>query len=61
MELKPQDIILEVLTTQRYSDIEARLRGAGFAHDTRQGAPMCRCTLRGLLRKKLEAIVGLLA
>jgi hypothetical protein len=48
MELKPQDIILEVLTTQRYSDIEARLRGAGLAHDTRQGAPMCRWTLRGL-------------
>jgi predicted nucleotidyltransferase len=42
------DIILEVLTTQRYSDIEARLRGVGFAHDTRQGAPMSRWTLRGL-------------
>jgi hypothetical protein len=42
------DIILEVLTTQRYSDIEAKLRGAGFSHDTRQGAPMCRWTLRGL-------------
>jgi hypothetical protein len=42
------DIILEVVTTQRYSDIEAKLRGAGFAHDTRQGAPMCRWTLSGL-------------
>jgi predicted nucleotidyltransferase len=42
------DVILEVLTTQRYSDIEAKLRGAGFAHDTRQGAPMCRWMLNGL-------------
>jgi predicted nucleotidyltransferase len=42
------DIILEVLTTQRYSDIEEKLRGVGFAHDTRQGAPMCRWILHGL-------------
>jgi len=42
------DIVLEVLTTQRYSDIEQKLRGAGFAHDTRQGSPMCRWILHGL-------------
>jgi len=42
------DIILEVLTTQRYSDIEAKLRELGFAHDTRQGAPMCRWVINGL-------------
>ena len=30
------DIILEILTSQRYSDIEKKLRDAGFAHDTRQ-------------------------
>ena len=42
------DIILEVLTARRYSEIEAKLRGVGFAHDTRQGAPMCRWTLLGL-------------
>jgi hypothetical protein len=42
------DIIVEVLTTQRYSDIEHKLRAIGFQHDTRQGAPMCRWILSGL-------------
>jgi hypothetical protein len=42
------DVILEVLMSQRYSDIEAKLRDVGFEHDTRQGAPMCRWTLNGL-------------
>lgn len=36
------DIIVEALTTQRYSDIEEKLRSIGFQHDIRQGAPMCR-------------------
>lgn len=42
------DVIVEVLTSQRYSDIEAQLRSAGFNHDTRDGAPMCRWTWEGL-------------
>jgi hypothetical protein len=42
------DVILEVLTSERYSETEARLRRLGFAHDTRENAPMCRWTLEGL-------------
>ncbi|HLP78699.1 MAG TPA: hypothetical protein VK327_17475 [Candidatus Paceibacterota bacterium] len=42
------DIILEVLAARRYSDIEQKLRDAGFTHDTRQGAPICRWMLHGL-------------
>jgi predicted nucleotidyltransferase len=42
------DIVLEILTARRYADIEQKLREAGFAHDTRQGAPMCRWILHGL-------------
>jgi hypothetical protein len=43
------DVIIEVLTNQRYSDIEAKLRKAGFLHDTRQGAAMCRWTINGIV------------
>lgn len=39
------DVILEVLTAQRYSDIEARLRDLGFSHDVRENAPRCRWLL----------------
>ena len=39
------DVILEVLTAQRYSDIEARLRDLGFNHDVRANAPLCRWLL----------------
>jgi predicted nucleotidyltransferase len=42
------DVIIQVTTGLRYCDIEAKLRQAGFAHDTRQGAPMCRWLYRGL-------------
>jgi len=42
------DVIVEVLTTHRYADIEAKLRAVGFVNDTRQGAPMCRWTFGGL-------------
>jgi hypothetical protein len=42
------DVIVEVLTTQRYSDVEAALRSAGFDHDTREAAPLCRWIWRGL-------------
>jgi hypothetical protein len=42
------DVIIQVATNQRYSDVEGKLRSAGFDHDTRQGAPMCRWIFRGL-------------
>jgi hypothetical protein len=39
------DVILEVVTSRRYSDVEAQLRRLGFQHDTREGAPLCRWLL----------------
>lgn len=42
------DVILEVVTAQRYSEVEAKLRGLGFDHDMRQGAPRCRWVLEAL-------------
>lgn len=39
------DVVLEVLTTERYSAVEERIRGLGFEHDTREGAPLCRWVL----------------
>lgn len=42
------DIIVEVLTNRRYSDIEQTLRTAGFQHDTAQGAPICRWLHNGV-------------
>lgn len=39
------DVIIEVLTTERYSSVEARIRAVGFEHDMRQGAPLCRWVL----------------
>lgn len=36
------DVILEVMTSVRYSDIEEKLRHAGFTHDVGPNAPMCR-------------------
>jgi predicted nucleotidyltransferase len=43
------DVILGLVTAQRYSEIEERLRRIGFAHDTREGAPLCRWTLGKLV------------
>ena len=42
------DVILEALTSTRYSDIEARLRSLGFDHDMRPDAPRCRWVLGNL-------------
>ncbi len=42
------DIIVEVLTNRRYSEIEQTLRTAGFQHDTTQGAPICRWLHNGI-------------
>ena len=42
------DVIIELISGARYSDIEAKLRDVGFSHDMRQGAPKCRWILGGL-------------
>jgi len=39
------DVIIEVVTNRRYSDLEARIRELGFSHDMREGAPRCRWVL----------------
>jgi len=39
------DVVLKVLTTERYSAVEERIRRLGFEHDTREGAPLCRWVL----------------
>jgi hypothetical protein len=36
------DVILETMTSQRYDAVESKLRGLGFSHDVREGAPKCR-------------------
>jgi hypothetical protein len=43
------DVILEVVTAERYSDVEVRIRGLGFEHDMRPGAPLCRWVLGNLM------------
>ena len=42
------DVILEVVTSERYSNVEARIRALGFDHDMREGAPLCRWVLGNL-------------
>jgi predicted nucleotidyltransferase len=42
------DVIVGVLTSERYSDVEARIRELGFTHDMREGAPLCRWCLAEL-------------
>jgi hypothetical protein len=42
------DVILEIVTAPRYSEVEAKLRGRGFDHDMRPGAPRCRWVLGDL-------------
>ena len=42
------DVIIEMISGSRYSDVEAQLRAVGFGHDMRQGAPKCRWTLGGV-------------
>ncbi|MSU50642.1 MAG: hypothetical protein EXS37_16400 [Opitutus sp.] len=39
------DVIFEVATTLRYSDVETKLRDLKFDHDMREGAPRCRWVL----------------
>lgn len=42
------DVILGVVTSDRYADVEARIRALGFDHDMRAGAPLCRWRLGNL-------------
>ena len=42
------DVIIELLSELRYSDLEEKLRSIGFAHDMSEGAPKCRWTLGSL-------------
>ena len=39
------DVILEIVTSEKYSNVEERLRGLGFDHDMRPDAPRCRWIL----------------
>ena len=39
------DVIIEIISGARYSDVEARLRAVGFSHDLQPGAPKCRWML----------------
>ncbi len=43
------DVIIELLSSTRYSDIEQTLRDLGFQHDMSEGAPMCRWRLEKLV------------
>ncbi len=42
------DLLCEVAALSEYHRIETRLRGRGFAQDTREGAPVCRWRLGDL-------------
>lgn len=42
------DVILEIITSERYSEVEARLRNLGFDHDTSDGAPRCRWKVKNV-------------
>lgn len=46
---KDVDVIVEVVTFIRYADLEDHLRQAGFSHDMRLEAPLCRWTLGELI------------
>jgi predicted nucleotidyltransferase len=39
------DVIIEVVTARRYSDVEEKIRALGLSHDMREGAPRCRWML----------------
>ena len=46
---KDVDVVVEILTYGEYAALEARLRKAGFKHDTSAGAPICRWMVDGCL------------
>jgi predicted nucleotidyltransferase len=39
------DVIIEMISGARYSDVETKLRAVGFSHDMQPGAPKCRWIL----------------
>lgn len=39
------DVIIEIISGARYSEVEAMLRAVGFSHDMQPGAPKCRWML----------------
>lgn len=43
------DVIVEVVSTVRYSQIEEKLRSVGFKHDMSEDAPICRWRLGDLI------------
>jgi len=42
------DVIVEIVTTRRYSEVEAELRALKFDHDMSPKAPRCRWILEGI-------------
>ena len=54
------DVILEAVTAQHYSDVEAKLRRLGFDHDMREKAPKCRWVLGNLTVDIMPAKGGFL-
>ncbi|MEK6816068.1 MAG: hypothetical protein AABY09_00515, partial [Nanoarchaeota archaeon] len=42
------DVIIDVLSRYKYSEIEKTLRSLGFKHDTSEGAPLCRWVVDGM-------------
>jgi hypothetical protein len=49
-ELRPTkdvDVVAEVLSTAGFYALESKLRDAGFANDTSEGAPLCRWLIDG--------------
>jgi hypothetical protein len=46
---KDVDVIVAAITYLEFSDLERKLRGQGFQHDTSQGAPICRWVVDGCL------------
>lgn len=42
------DVIIDVLSRYKYSEIEMTLRSLGFRHDITEGAPLCRWIVDGM-------------
>jgi hypothetical protein len=51
LEIRPTldvDLSVQVVTRPEFYELEERLRGLGFRHDTREGAPICRWLVEGV-------------
>lgn len=51
LEIRPTldiDLSVQVVTLPEFYELEERLRGLGFHHDTREGAPICRWLVEGV-------------